>query len=63
MRNDDKIQPYLKTSRFGERRTTLQVGIGTHALIVAYARRHNLNVRDAVERLVSIGLAREEKIT
>ena len=62
MKNNDKIQPYLKTPRLGERRTTIQVSIGTHVLIISYARKHNLNVRDAAERLISAGLALEERV-
>jgi len=62
MKQEDKIQQYMKTPRFGERRTTLQVGIGTHILVIAYARRHNFSVREATEKLITAGLMLEENI-
>ena len=62
MKIEDRIQQYRKTDRLGERRTTLQLSVSLHILVVAYARKHDLSVRDATERLISAGLALEERV-
>lgn len=62
MKDTDKIERYVRVPRLEKRRTTIQINISTHILVTAYARKHNLGMRDATERLISAGLALEEGV-